>query len=828
MIRRLMLACFLCLSSLNLYALNPGALDVNFNAADIGNGNGDGYQPVGGNLSYNSVVTATQPDGKVLVGGGFTTYHGQTRNYLCRLNADGTLDTAFAPSFSATVTAIKLLPDGKMLVGGSFGSVNGLVRQGIARLNADGSLDTTFNAGTVGGGSRSVNFIKVLPDEKILIAGGFVGVGGVQIRNLARLQTNGALDTGFNTGTGPVGTVAGMLVQTDGKIVIGGDISSFNGVTKYGIVRVLPDGALDTGFTTSVIGTSGNIKSMALQNNGDIVIAGHLTYVNNQSVGDIVRIHTDGSIDAGFHLTSSSLPWMGNIVLQPDEKILVSGSLSGGTSSLMRLNTDGSVDSSLVGTTAFIGHAGLQPSGQIIVAGAFLEINGVVRGGLARLNSDGTVDTAFHAVTGANSAVMYSVVQPDGKAILAGNFTSVNDQSRSRIVRMNVDGTVDGGFNSGTGPNYDSIGGLALQTDGKVLVYGQFSSFNGVARNCIVRLNTNGSVDTTFNPGAALSSYQQIINSIYVQPDGRLVVNSQAGIKRFQLDGSLDNSLNSETHGVSSSQSRVLLPMPGGKWLVAGYFYQSGAYVRNGLIRLHPDGSLDMGFDAGLNDNLRNRADAAALQSDGKILIAGRFTAYNGKSYLARINPDGTFDSSFNTGTGPNGAVSQVMVQADGKILIGGDFTQVNGVLRERLARLNADGSVESSAFNFTGAGSPVQTLSLRPDGRVVVGGSFTIYNGIGRNRFMVLGTGDTDADGIEDGTDPDTDGDGILNSVDPFVWTPLDTDGDGTPDNVDLDDDNDHVPDSIDSEPLDPAIDTMPLHGAFHGSAISETQLSQ
>ena len=132
MIRTLMLACVFCLSSLNLYALNPGALDVNFNAADIGNGNGDGYQPVGSNLSYSSVTTATQPDGKVLVGGGFTTYHGATRNYLCRLNADGTLDTAFAPSFSATVTAITLLPDGKMLVGGSFGSVNGVVRQGIA------------------------------------------------------------------------------------------------------------------------------------------------------------------------------------------------------------------------------------------------------------------------------------------------------------------------------------------------------------------------------------------------------------------------------------------------------------------------------------------------------------------------------------------------------------------------------------------------------------------------------------------------------------------------------------------------------------------------
>ena len=120
-----------------------------------------------------------------------------------------------------------------------------------------------------------------------------------------------------------------------------------------------------------------------------------------------------------------------------------------------------------------------------------------------------------------------------------------------------------------------------------------------------------------------------------------------------------------------------------------------------------------------------------ALQGDGKVLIGGWFTTYNGvsRNYIARLNADGSLDSSFNVGSGANGFVQSIASQGDGKVLIGGSFTTYNGVSRNYIARLNADGSLDSSFNVGSGANSAIRSIVLQGDGKVLIGGWFTTYN---------------------------------------------------------------------------------------------------
>ena len=174
----------------------------------------DDFNP-GANDSVYSL--AVQADGKILVGGYFTTLGGQTRNYLGRLNPDGTLDTGFNPGANSYVYSLAVQADGKILVGGVFSTLGGQTRNGIGRLNPDGTLDTAFNPGANGG---SVDSLAVQADGKILVGGQFTTLGGQTRNRIGRLNPDGTLDTAFNPGANS--SVTSLAVQADGKILVGG------------------------------------------------------------------------------------------------------------------------------------------------------------------------------------------------------------------------------------------------------------------------------------------------------------------------------------------------------------------------------------------------------------------------------------------------------------------------------------------------------------------------------------------------------------------------------------------------------------------------------
>jgi uncharacterized delta-60 repeat protein len=364
----------------NILFAQPGTLDNSFNP--------------GLGADTRVYCTSSQPDNKVILVGVFTNYYGSTRNYLARANADASVDF-FNPGVSTNITIFvsELQNDGKILIGGSFNSYQSVSRNGIARVTAIAQLDTTFNPGTgvTGASDNYINSIVVQPDGRIILGGEFNYYNGITRKNITRVNIDGSIDTTFNPGIGIGGNVAGLALQPDGKIVAVGHITSYNANSAHHIVRINSDGAFDSSFNTS-IGANSKINAVAIQSDGKIIIGGTFTTFNTTPINRIARLNSDGSLDTSFNVGS--------------------------------------------GADTTITSISIQNNGKIIVGGFFNSFSGIPRKGIVRLNSNGTMDTVFNQGSGTNDFVFSTKIQNDGKIVIAGDFTTYNSISRRRIARL--------------------------------------------------------------------------------------------------------------------------------------------------------------------------------------------------------------------------------------------------------------------------------------------------------------------------------------------------------------------------------------------------------
>ena len=551
---------------------------------------------IGPNLGAANYVTvaALQPDGRILIGGKFSTVGGAARNQLARLNSDGSLDASFNPEGGPDVppSIILVLPDGRILIAGSFSSFGGVDRAGLARLNTDGSLDATFDPGSGVSGvcdKLCLRTVAVQPDEKIIVGGRFTAFNGTTgISGIVRLNPDGSLDNTFNTGSGALGsgysgTVFSVVVQSDRKIVVVGGFNTFNGAARRGIARLNPDGSLDNGFDPDFEIPS-VVATMAVQSDGKPVIAVAQALVNGIPRSSIARLNEDGSLDQSFNAGNSLDTTPLFVVAKPDGKVLIGHYLN---------------DS----------HG---PSGQKI----------------ARLNIDGTLDNSFSASTNTFISLSALVSQPNGKVLVAGKFKGV---AESGIIRLNEDGSIDTNFIRGLG-TAGTVSSVALQADEKILVGGTFSRFNGVGRTNLVRLNADGTLDSGFI-AAGITNINQTVGSISLEPDGKiLVVTFNNHLVRLNPNGSADNSFASPLTFVGA-----LAIGRDGRIYAAGVTNnpRSDDYVRN-VFRLNPDGSVDSRFIPVVTGRLYS----VALEPDElSLLLAGDFLSVNGvlRTSLARV-----------------------------------------------------------------------------------------------------------------------------------------------------------------------------------------------
>jgi uncharacterized delta-60 repeat protein len=232
----------------------------------------------------------------VVIGGDFTTVNGVTRNRIARLNGDGSLDTGFQNGMAGVAGAepycfaVAVQSDGKVLIGGSFATVNGVARNCIARLNDDGSLDTGFQNGMAGANHRVLS-VAVQSDGKVLIGGNFDTISGVARNRIARLNNDGSLDTGFMNGlSGADNSVSTVAVQSDGKVIIGGTFTAVNGGAPSRIARLNSDGSLDTGFLDGCSGADNGVFSVVAQSDGKVLLGGYFGTMNGVARNNVARL----------------------------------------------------------------------------------------------------------------------------------------------------------------------------------------------------------------------------------------------------------------------------------------------------------------------------------------------------------------------------------------------------------------------------------------------------------------------------------------------------------------------------------------------------------
>lgn len=703
---------------------------------------GNGFKAVGNwvNLIENKFYSDSsankikiQADGKKLISGSFSYFGGTSVSNIGKLNADGTLDSSFVSGsgFNNSVNFVVTQSSDKYVIGGKFTSYNGTSSNRIIRLNDNGTVDSSFNVGS--GFDDEVITIKNLPDNKVLVAGKFIQYNGSTANHIVRLNNDGSLDSSFNSGSGVSGGLAqisAMDIQSDSKIILGGSFTSYNGNTTNYIVRLNSDGSYDSTFSIGS-GFNGEVKSLSIQSSdGKIVVGGAFTSFAGTTQNRITRLQTSGSRDTGFNIGTGFNNTVFSVIVISSGKIVVGGNFT-------TFNTSNS------------------------------------RNGIARVSSTGSVDSSFNTATGAEN--VYQVVeQSDGKIIGVGGFTLYKGLTAGGIFRTVAGGVnEDSAFTPGTGFRGDTlaVNSISLNSTGKIIVVGNFMAFNPPQQNKLVRLNADNSIDGTFSCPVISTE----VFDIEVDGNGKIYAGNSIGVFKLNSVGTVDSSF---TGGDNYDGYVYSIEIDGnGKVIIGGTFTDRAGTSQNYISRLNTDGSLDSSFNLGTGFD--NHVYDIKIDSSNKILVAGGFSDYNGNvaNKIIRLNADGSVDTSFNAGSGFDSMVFSIVLLADGKILLGGDFSSYDGASANKVIRLNNDGSIDSSFYSGLGFNSYVRSLKVQSDGQIIAVGDFTQHNGAAYSRMARLdknGSLDTSFtigsgyDGIVE--DITIDSDGKINAVGYFT----------------------------------------------------------
>ncbi|HEX3720204.1 MAG TPA: Calx-beta domain-containing protein [Verrucomicrobiae bacterium] len=391
------------------------------------------------------------------------------------------------------------------------------------------------------------------------------------------------------------------------------------------------------------------------------------------------------------------------------------------------------------------------------------------------LNSAGAVDQTTLNGTGFNNYVSSLSLQPDGSLVAGGDFTIFDSYVYDYVARLLPDGAYDNSFlqsQAGANSNVWQVLSQAPnpgQTDGSIMAVGAFYQFDQVNRNGIARLNLDGSLDESFNPGAGADSTvfsiaeqflpgaatnqstvpYYVIGGNFANFDGL----PAGGVARLMLNGEVDPNFNLGA-GVSDSNVpvHVVMVQPNNQILVGGDFVSFNNAPHHHLVRLNVDGSLDTSFAPfdGVSSDINGSVRAIQVQPDSRIVIGGLFTSIDGKSYnyIARLNTDGSLDTNFNVGVGCNNSVLALALDSQTRILVGGEFSEASGVTRNGITRLNPDGTVDPTINFGFGANGYVDSIVLQTNDEIDVGGGFTTFNNIAENNFARLYGGANAGDG--------------------------------------------------------------------------------
>lgn len=757
-------------------------------------------------ISVNSMIK--QPNGKILVRGGFSFYNGERHLKLIRLNQDGSVDDSFNIGTGPNAPySISPLPNNKLLITGSFTSFNGTAVSNIARLNEDGSLDETFN---IGSGPSSGVSATLLPNNQIIITGSFTSFNGTAISYIARLNEDGSLDNTFN----PILEIDNsssypydirVVPMQDGSIVVLGDFISINSEPVSNVVKLSPNGSIDNTFNVTIpieftsaysylwlqslpedkLLIADSTKLYKLLSNGSADPEFSVDYLFNyiQTItlqldgkilvadNGLVRLNSDGSYDSSFDTSGNvySDMYVNSIAVQPDGKILVAFySYTYGDKIITRFNIDGSPDLTFTSHSAFVNnelHAAppyatghellLLDNNKILLGGDFVSYDGRYIGGMVKLNGDGSVDGSFYPSNTIGNPINGIFQQPSGKFLLINdggiNFNGVN---LPRIIRVNADGSLDNSFSYPSFEVKNQINGFAMQSDGKILITGNFQASAESPVITILRLNPNGDIDNSF-----IFEGSGSVNKVLVTPDQKIYILLNNNIVKLNTDGSID------TNFVFNLSNELVvsefLNLSSGDLFVSIEPAQ--------LIKINQIGEIDQNFNINMNLVM---AKSLVETKDGGIILAGLFKVvadfqdFSDLYNLIKINPDGSLDEDFVLNPimstlistidpeiindpykffvlpalGIFNIANQVLLLPEDKLLVSAVIVTMNGTEPVfSFSRLNSDGTFDSSFPQFEQplnwlsensyvANSSVNQFLISNDGSLILAGSFNSY----------------------------------------------------------------------------------------------------
>ena len=334
-----------------------------------------------------------------------------------------------------------------------------------------------------------------------------------------------------------------------------------------------------------------------------------------------------------------------------------------------------------------------QSDGKIIVGGDFTQYDTSTYNYIIRFNTNGTVDTSFNIGTGFDGIVRTVVVQSDDKILVGGDFSFFNGSFYKRLVRLNSDGSLDTSFNSTPGFDGNSVYAIAISSDNKIYVGGDFDFYNSsVATNYIARLTTAGFYDSTFAIG---TGFDLPVYTISIQSDNSIMVGGEftvyngTGVNKIVhilSDGTIDTT--DFISGIAFNNSVYFIKLlSNSNLLVLGAFTQYNGTTVNRIVELYANGSIYNTFSSGFN------APTRVLQVDlsNNYLIGGDFTSYNGNSnhYLTRIDSLGNYKSDYPVVYGFNNPVYYIYSETYNKFLVGGSFTSYDSSTTKYITRLS-------------------------------------------------------------------------------------------------------------------------------------------
>jgi uncharacterized delta-60 repeat protein len=752
---------------------------------------------------------AVLPDDAILIAGRFAELGEEPRSRLAQLRPDGSLDTSLAPIVLGTtgwdyIETILVQPDGKILIGGGFFTVNGVARGKLARLHADGTVDDTFRPVVTSG--REVTAMALQPDGKLIVAGDFSIVRGAesidtQRFGLARFHPDGTLDTGFApaviaSGDSP-GDINTLALDALGRVYIGGSFSRVGGQPRKNMARLLPDGTVDPAFAPE-FGTG--VRCLVLEAQGTVLVAASeawgrptagLVRLLNDAATDQLTVDATGRIDwrrggsapevdrvwveasdrqgggftslgeatrsaQGWTFSGAALPPGGQVRAQAEVRVGYAGGSMTRVASIAPIGRPGSshLEFFLNGTPVVSGAALDFPT----AAGLPVELNLQVRHA-----GETSIPPLSVAIDGPDAA-RFAVVRPlpalgaGGDSELGLRFSPLDVGNRSARLRLTA---------PGVGPIEFSLTATAV-----------LSTDTSLASLAIV----DWTLQPAFSPG--LTDYATEV--AVTVPEVRLIAPPNHPAARLRVDG----------REVADPAAGTGIPLTG-EWTTAVLEVTAQDGVSKGIYRLvvhrRPNprpGDLDPSFIADVDPA---RFWKGVPQPDGGVMIQERISGPPSGMQLRRLKPDGSQDPGFlpylaaggfsnplavislpdggylvsasanESGTSTpvfvrlrkNGVpdldfglrpgfpvlparLQCLAVQPDGGILLGGSFTSIGGIARTSIARLNSSGVLDVSFSPVLASSSTlnpptVACLAVQADGRILVGGTFARVDGVNR-----------------------------------------------------------------------------------------------